>query len=361
MLVNKAYRYELEPNKTQLILLKKHAGCARFAWNWGLAERKRLWEEERKTTNAIELHRKLNRLKKTDFPWMYEVSKCAPQEALRDLDKAFKNFFEGRANFPKFKEKGVHDSFRLTGTIKVFPKHVQLPRLGKIRVKEKTTKCKGRILSATVSREADRWYVSLTVIVEIPDPVPVVGEPVGIDVGLKHFAVLSTGEKIEAPKSLEKNLKRLRRLSRQHSRKQKGSNNRRKSAIKLARLHRRIRNQRRDFLHKLSTRLAKTKPVIVIEDLAVKNMIKNRRLSRHIADAGWREFSRMLEYKTKWYGSKLVVAPKFYPSSRMCSGCGYVLPDIKLSTRYWVCPECGIYHDRDINAAQNLVNYLETA
>ncbi|MCL0077877.1 transposase, partial [Peptococcaceae bacterium] len=166
----------------------------------------------------------------------------------------------------------MHDSFRLTGTIKVFPKHVQLPRLGKIRVKEKTTKCKGRILSATVSREADRWYVSLTVTVKIPDPASIVGEPVGIDVSLKHFAVLSTGEKIEAPKSLEKNLKRLRRLSRQHSKKQKGSSNRRKSAIKLARLHRRIRNQRRDFLHKLSTRLAKTKPVIVIEDLAVKNM-----------------------------------------------------------------------------------------
>ncbi|MCL0062863.1 transposase, partial [Peptococcaceae bacterium] len=280
MLVNKAYRYELKPNKTQLILLKKHAGCARFAWNWGLSERKRLWEE-RKTTNAIELHRKLNKLKKTDFPWMYEVSKCAPQEALRDLDKAFKNFFKGRANFPKFKKKGVHDSFRLTGTIKVFPKHVQLPRLGKIRVKEKTMKCKGRILSATVSREADRWYVSLAVEVEIPGPAPIVGEPVGIDVGLKHFAVLSTGEKIEAPKSLEKNLKRLRRLSQQHSKKQKGSSNRRKSAIKLARLHRRIRNQRRDFLHKLSARLVKTKPVIVIEDLAVKNMIKNRCLSRH--------------------------------------------------------------------------------
>ena len=150
----------------------------------------------KKTTNAIELHRKLNKLKKTNFPWMYEVSKCAPQEALRDLDKAFKNFFKGRANFSKFKKKGVHDSFRLTGTIKVFPKHVQLPRLGKIRDKEKTTKCKGRILSATVSREADRWYVSLTVIVEIPDPVSMVGEPVGIDVSLKHFAVLSTGDRL---------------------------------------------------------------------------------------------------------------------------------------------------------------------
>lgn len=287
MLVNKAYRYELKPNKAQLVLLKKHAGCARFAWNWGLAERKRLWEEEGKTANAIELHRKLNRLKKTHFPWMYEVSKCAPQEALRDLDRAFKNFFEGRAAFPKFKKKRVHDSFRLTGAIKVFPKHVQLPRLGKVRVKEETAKFRGRILSATVSREADRWYVSLQVELEISDPAPVEGDPIGVDVGLDHFAVLSTGEKIEAPKSLERNLKRLKKLSRRHSRKQKGSNNRKKSALRLARLHRRIKNQRRDFLHKLSTRLAKTKPVVVLEDLAVRNLLANGRLSRQIADAAW--------------------------------------------------------------------------
>jgi len=361
MLVNKAYRYELKPNKRQLVLLKKHAGCARFAWNWGLAERKRLWEEERRSTNAMELHRKLNELKKREFPWMYEVSKCAPQEALRDLDRAFKNFFEGRAEFPKFKKKGKHDSFRLTGTIKVFPKHVQLPRLGKIRVKEETVKFRGRILSATVSREADRWYVSIAVEEEVPDPTPVSGEPIGVDVGLEYFAVLSTGEKIASPKAMEKNLRKLKRLSIQLSRKQKGSSNYRKAALKLARLHRRIKNQRRDFLHKLSTRLAKTKSAIVIEDLAVKNMVKNKHLSRHIADAGWGEFRRMLEYKTQWYESKLVVAPRFYPSSRMCSCCGYVLPDLKLSTRHWACPICGAYHDRDINAAVNLLRYLEAA
>lgn len=361
MLVNKAYRNELKPNNKQLALLKKHAGCARFAWNWGLAERKKLWEEEKKSTNAIEQHRKLNALKKTEFSWMYEVSKCAPQEALRDLDRAFRNFFEGRADFPKFKKKGKHDSFRLTGTIKVFPKHIQLPRLGKIRVKEETAKFRGRILSATVSREADRWFVSLAVEVEIPDPVPVTGDPVGIDRGLIHFAVLSSGEKFEAPKSLEKNLKKLRRLSKQHSRKQKGSNNRKKSALKLARLHRKIRNQRRDFLHKLSTALAKTKPVIVIESLAAKNMIKNKHLSRHIADAGWGEFQQMLEYKTKWYGSKLIIAPRFYPSSRRCSRCGYILAEIKLSVRRWTCPVCGAVHDRDINAAVNLLQYLDTA
>lgn len=361
MLVTKAYRYELKPNRAQISFLKKHAGCARFAWNWGLAERIRLWQEEKKSTNAIEQHRKLNALKKSEIPWMYEVSKCAPQEALRDLDKAFRNFFDKRAKFPRFKKKGTHDSFRLTGAIRTYPKHVQLPRLGKIRVKEETTKLKGRILSATVSREADRWYVNLAVETEMPDPVPVKGEPVGIDCGLIYFAVLSTGESIEAPKSLEKNLKKLRRLSRQHTRKQKGSRNRRKSAIRLAKLHRRIKNQRKDFLHKLSTRLAKTKPVIVVEDLAVKNLIMNKHLSRHIADAGWGGFRRMLEYKTEWYGSRLVVAPRFYPSSKRCSECGYVLPELKLSTRQWECPECGAVHDRDINAAINLLQYLKSA
>ena len=361
MLVNKAYRYELKPNENQLVLLKKHAGCARFAWNWGLAERIKLWKQARKSTSAVEQHRDLNRQKRIDYPWMYEMSKCAPQEALRDLDRAFQNFFKGKANFPKFKKKGVHDSFRLTGAIKLFPKLVQLPRLGKIRVKEETAKFKGKILSATVSREADRWYISLAVEVEIHDPPPIQGELVGIDRGLTHFAILSTGEKVATPKNLEKSLKKLRRFSRGLSRKQKGSNNRKKAVLRLAKLHRKIKNQRRDFLHKLSTWLAKTKPVIVVEDLAIKNMMRNKCLSRHIADAGWGEFKRMLEYKTIWHGSKLVVAPRFYPSSRMCSNCGHMLPELKLSTRHWTCPKCGVGHDRDVNAAINLLQYLNTA
>ena len=356
MIVNKAYRYELKPNKTQQRLLKKHAGCARFAWNWGLSERKELYEKEKRNTNAIELHRRLNSLKQTDYSWMYEVSKCAPQEAIRDLDRAFKNFFEGRAKHPKYKKKGFHDSFRLTGTIKVSEKHVQLPRFRKIRLKEKP-EVGGQILSATVSREADRWYVSLTVKEEISEPEPLYTEPVGADLGLLDYMVFSDGEKIKPPKSLEKKLQKLKRLSKQHSRKQKGSNNRRKSALKLAKLHRKIKNERRDFLHKLTTRLAKTKSAIVMEDLSVQNMIKNRHLSRHIADAGWGEFRRMLEYKTKWYGSKLVIAPRFYPSSKKCSKCGYELPELRLSTREWKCPYCNAYHDRDINAAKNLLQY----
>lgn len=361
MKINCAYRYELKPNVKQRILLAKHAGTARFAYNWGLARRIELYQQEKKGTNARAQHRELNALKPIDLPWMYEVSKCAPQEALRDLDRAFQNFFRGlksgrKAGYPRFKKKGIRDSFRLTGSISAAERHIQLPRLGKVRSKERTA-VQGRILSATVIREVDRWYVSLAVETEIPDPVPVDGPTAGIDVGINHFAVISfagTVRKVEAPKPLGKYLQRLQHLSRQHSRKKKGSKNRRKSAQRLARLHRRIRNIRNDFLHKLSTELAKTKSVIVVEDLNVAGMKRNRSLARQISDAGWAEFRRMLAYKTQWYGSHLQLADRFYPSSKTCSACGHIMDKLPLHIREWACPACGVHHDRDGNAAQNL-------
>ena len=205
-----------------------------------------------------------------------------------------------------------------------------------------------------MSREADRWFVAVTVEQEISDPVPVQGESVGVDVGLNSFAVLSDGTKHDAPKPLAKYLKKLRRLSKQHSRKLKGSKNRQKSAMRLARLHRRIKNVRKDYLHKLSTSLAKTKREIVIEDLCVKGLARTP-LARSVNDAGWGEFRRMLEYKTKWYGSHLTVAPRYFPSSKTCSACGHVQEKMSLSVREWTCPECGAYHDRDMNAALNLL------
>lgn len=193
---------------------------------------------------------------------------------------------------------------------------------------------------------------------ERPDPLPVKGEVEGIDVGLTTFAALSDGTKIDSPKPIQAAMKRLKRRSKQHSRKTKGSNNRKKSALKLARLHTRVKNQRRDFLHKLSTSLAKTKSVIVIEDLHVRGMIRNRKLSAAIADAGWGEFRTMLAYKTQWYGSKLVIAPRFFASSKTCSECGYVMESLPLDIREWDCPCCGTHHDRDVNAANNLVNWF---
>jgi len=230
--------------------------------------------------------------------------------------------------------------------------------VGCVRTKETTEKFRGRILSATVSREADRWYVSLAVEVERPDPKPVDGAAVGVDLGIAAFATLSDGTKVEAPKALAKALRRLRHRHRLHSRKRRGSRNRRKSALGLARLHRRIRCQRTDFLHKLTTALAKTKSVIVVEDLSVRGMMGNPHLSRSIADAGWCEFRRMLEYKTLWYGSRLVVAPRFYPSTKTCSACGHVKDEIPLSERVFRCEVCGLVMDRDLNAARNLASLV---
>jgi len=355
MKIYQAYRYEFKPNNIQENELLKHTGCSRFAYNWGLEIKKKSYEETKKSPNAIELHRILNALKKTEFPWMYEVSKCAPQEALRDLDKAFKNFFEKRAIFPKFRKKGVDDHFRLTGNIKVFPKHIQIPRIGKLRTKEGTNKFNGKILSVTIKREADRWYISLQVEVEKEtSPLNQKGI-VGLDCNTKEI-VSSDEERFVLPRPLEKLIKLLSKRAKQHSKKQKGSRNRVRSAMKLARLYRRIRNIRKDFYHKLSSEIAKTKQVICVESLKIENMVKNPYLSRSILDAGWRMFLEMLEYKTKWYGSQLTFCPSFYPSTLTCSKCGYKLEELPLSIRIFNCPNCELEIDRDLNAALNLRN-----
>ncbi len=361
MKVQKAYRYELKPNNVQKTLLAKHAGVARFAYNWGLARRVEEYQRTGKSSNAIEQHRLLNVLKKTEFPWMYEVSKCAPQEALRDLQRAYENFFRRvkageNPGFPKFKKKGRNDSFRLTGAIYVYLKTIQLPRLGKIKIKEET-KVKGKLLSATVRRITNRWFVSLSVDYEIVEPKEIKGEVVGIDRGLEKFACVSDGSIFYAPKPLKKLLKKLQRLSRCHSRKVKGSSNKRKSAIKLGRLHYRISNIRKDSIHKLSTELAKTKQVLCVESLNIKGMIQNRHLARSISDVAWGEFIRQLEYKCTWYGSHLLKAPINFPSTRMCSRCGHINPPLLLSQRISQCEECQMECDRDINAAKNLERY----
>jgi putative transposase len=360
--IRQAYCYELKPNNKQRTLLAKHAGAARFTYNWGLARRIEEYKNTGKSSNAIEQHRQLNVLKKTEFSWMYEVSKCAPQEALRDLNRAFNNFYRGiksfkRKGFPRFKKKGMHDSFRLTGSIHIFESSVKLPRIGMIRTKERTD-VKGSILSATVSREADRWLVSFAVERERKKHKVTESSVIGIDVGINCFAVTSDGTRIESPRPLENALKLLKRRSRQHSRKNLGSANRKKSSIRLARAHRRIRNSRKDFLHKVSTQLAKTKPVIVIEDLNIRGMMQNRHLSRHIADAGWSKFINMLSYKTEWYSSHLLRVPRFYPSSKMCSRCKTIKENFNLSQRMFKCEKCGLVIDRDENAAINLKHYI---
>ena len=362
LLIHRAYRVELDPNNCQLTHLSKHAGCARFAYNWGLEQRiKKYNTEEGKNrfTDFFEQSRELNRIKKTKFPWMYEVSKCAPQEALRNLDKAFQNFYRGlkrgqRIGFPKFKKKGIHDSFRLTGTIRICGKRIQLPRLGILRLKE-APNITGRILSAIISRKADRWFASISVRLEIPNPSPLPGSSIGVDLGVNALAVLSDGIVFNNPNALTSRLRKLKRFSRKVSRKKQGGKNRRKAVIRLVRLYWRISNIRKDALHKLTTYLAKNHSQIFIEDLCVKGLMKNKNLSRAIADVGFFEFRRQLEYKTNWYGSKLVLAPRFFPSSKRCSQCGVEKETLVLSEREFQCEACGLLINRDLNAANNLV------
>jgi putative transposase len=364
MLVHKAYKYELDPDNAQRTSLLQHAGVARFTYNWGLEQRIKLYKNDQENdrfTDLIRQHRLLNSLKKTQFPWMYECSKCAPQEALRDLGRAFTNFHRGlkggkSVGFPRFKSKGVNDSFRLTGTIRFTGRKIQLPRLGKLRIKERRKwYCKGRILSVTVRRRANRWFVSVTVEEEVADPRPIVSYAVGVDLGIKMLATLSDGTTFPNPRALGRRLKKLRKLSGSLSRKKRGSTNREKAKMELARMHLKVFNIRQDTLHKVTTYLAKSHSRIVIEDLGVSGLMKNRRLARAIADVGMYEFRRQLEYKCVWYGSELIVAPRSFPSSKRCSSCEHKKKELALSEREYECEECGVRVDRDLNAALNLV------
>lgn len=367
MKIIKGYKVELNPNNKQRTALLQHAGVARFAYNWGLNQKKIAFDKEERTPNAIELHKLLNSLKSTDFPWMYCCSKCAPQEALRNLDKAFDNFFrkcklkkqgkhKGKTGFPQFKSKhnGI-GSFRLTGTIKVNDGSVQLPRVGIVRLKESgyISTQDVKILSATVSEKAGRWFVSIQVEQYVPDPPLKTEAIVGVDLGIKTLATCSDGIAFDNPKALGKNLKKLQRLSRSVSRKQKGGKNRKKAVNRLARLHYRISCIRKDAIHKVTTQLTKTKSCVAIEDLCVSDMLKNRKYSRSNSDVGYYEFRRQLEYKGQLYGCKIKIADRYYPSSKMCSNCGAINIDLTLNQRTWKCC-CGVKHDRDGNAAINL-------
>ncbi len=377
----RGYKTEVDLNNAQRTLCLKHAGVSRFAYNWGLARKQEARAAGNRMPSAMELHKKLNALKATDYPWMYACSKCAPQEALIDLDDAFKHFFRktklkkqghfhGECGYPKFKsrKKGM-GSFRLTGTLHVFEKSIQLPRLGKLRLKEHGYLPIGaKVAQATVSEQAGRWYVSIQVETQGEAPTPALGPVIGVDLGVKTLAVVSDGREIANPKAMRTRLKKLQRLSRWHSRTQKGSANRKKAQRKLAKMHAKIAHVREDALHQATASLvAKTKPaekrpaVIGIEDLHVSGMLKNRKLARAIADMGLSEFRRQLTYKAEQAGIPIHVVSRWEPSSKTCSGCGWYHADLQLADRIFVCQECGLGIDRDLNAARNLelLAYLE--
>ncbi len=353
----RAHKIALSPTTEQEHQFRCAVGCARFAWNYALAEWQRQYKAgEKPSSNSLD--KQFNAAKRKQFPWMYESTKNAPQQAIKNLGTAFEDFFKKRSRYPRFKKKGIRDSFRAangTGTFAVDKRKVRLPKIGWVKMRE-AVRFEGKLLSATVSRRAQRWYVSIQVEIEDAPIVRKSHGTVGVDLGIKHLATLSTGEQIEGPRPLRAALGRLRMLSKSVSRKKKGSANRAKAREKLARQHARVSDIRADALHKLTTNLVRRFDVIVIEDLNVRGMAKNRRLSRAILDMGFGEFRRQLGYKTEQGGAKVLVADRWFPSSKTCSACGYVMEKLPLSVRQWTCPKCGTVHDRDGNASQNLKN-----
>jgi putative transposase len=384
--VIQAYRYALDPTPRQRRALASHCGAARYAYNWSLQlVRERL--EQRHADPSVQVPWSLadlrwewNRAKHEVAPWWPENSKEAYSSGLDALASALKNWSDSRrgwrtgrsVGFPRFKKKGrSRDACRFTtGAIKVLPdrKHVQLPRIGVLKTHESTRKLArrleqdtARVLAATTSRQADRWYVSFTV--EVERAVSASNgktSVVGVDVGIHHLAVLSTGAPpIPNPRALEGSLRTLRRVGRELARRRPGSRRRYRTGCRLAQIHGRVANLRRDAMHKLTTDLATRHGTVVVEQLNMAGMLRNRRLARALSDAGLAELRRQLVYKTAWYGSRLVVADRFYPSSKTCSTCGWVKAKLSLAERTFTCEACGTQLDRDLNAARNLAKLAQ--
>ena len=360
----RAYKYKIKPNKQQEELLSKFFGCARYIYNWGLNIRTQAYKENGKSIGYTELAKQLTQLKKAEeHEWLNEVSVESLQQSLRNLDNAFTAFFRKKAKYPKFKSKKKHtDSVKFIQSVHFDFENwmVKLPKLGKVKL------CKNRTFdlsickqgTCTVSRDrcGDYWCV-ITVDDLQPKPTKtklVKETAVGIDLGIKDYAILSNGMKFPNPKHLKAVETKLSHMQKVFARSENGSQNHERLRVKVAKLHRKVRNQRNDTIHKLTRYLVDNFDTMCIEDLNVDGMLKNHNLARAIGDAAWSEFIRQLSYKCEWYGKNVLFIGRFDPSSKMCHKCGCINKDLKLSDREWTCPQCGAHLDRDVNAARNI-------
>lgn len=366
---HKAYKTELDPNDGQIGMFRQHAGTARFVYNWALSKKIEMFGGKGKIPSSVDLNREITQLKKSEYSWMNEVSSTTPTIALQNVDRAFDGFFrrckrkvKGPKGFPKFKSKKLAKArFQIAGRIHIYSSSIKLPKIGIVRLKESDyIPTDLKILSATISEKAGRWYVSVLCEEDIKPLPPASIEVLGIDLGIKSLATCSDGTVYGNIKALNSNFERLKRKQRILSRRQRGSKNREKAKKRLSILHHKIHNIRVDVLHKATTSIVQRANVLVLEDLNVKGMMSNRSLAKAISDVGLYEFRRQIEYKAKWYGREVIFADRFYPSSKLCSVCGSKKENLTLSDRVYECDECGQVSDRDMNAAINLRKYYQS-
>lgn len=361
-MINKAHSIQITPTKAQKVLLHKSFGCARHSYNWAL----QVWQKQYKRgkkPSAISLIKLQNSIKRKAIPFYLEVSKTAPQYAIWDLESAFKKFWKEGSGYPKFKKKGIKDSFVAVENKEQFrqkSKKIWIPRIGWVKCAE-NLRFEGKVNNVVVKRIADKYFAVVNI---ISNETPIVCEnqtTVGVDLGIKTLLVCSDGKTFDNPKALKNNLKALKRLQRGLSRKKKGSNNRKKQQMKVARKYYRISCIRKNAIHEATSYLVKNYGKIVIEDLNVKGMARNRKLSQALSDVSFGEISRQLAYKCQWNGIELVKTDRFFASSKTCSNCGNKKETLKLSERVYKCDNCGLEIDRDLNAAKNLANYSPTS